>query len=122
MQETKWSDGDLVPNGAGDFQRLDGRQALIQRVLFKLSARRGAFPFLPRLGSRLHTLAAEKPGARQTLCLQYVCQALEDEDVTVIGADYRQQGEQALVTVNLQWRGEALEVTAQLGGTGNERY
>ncbi len=122
MQEAKWNDGDLVPNGAGDFQRLEGSQALIQRVLFKLSARRGAFPFLPRLGSRLHTLSAEKPGARQALCLQYVCQALEDEDVTVTSAHYHQQGEQAWVKVHLQWQGEALEVTAQLGGTGNEGY
>lgn len=122
MQEAKWNNGDLVPNGTGDFQRLEGSQALIQRVLFKLGARRGAFPFLPRLGSRLHTLAAERPGARQALCLRYVCQALEDEDVTVTGADYHQQGEQAWVTVHLQWQGETLEVTTQLGGTGNEGY
>ena len=122
MQEAKWNDGDLVPNGAGDFQRLEGSQALIQRVLFKLSARRGEFPFLPRLGSRLHTLAAEKPGARQALCLRYVCQALEDEDVAVTGAHYQQQGEQAWVKVYLQWQGETLEVTAGLGGTGNEKY
>lgn len=122
MQEAKWNNGDLVPNGMGDFQRLEGSQALIQRVLFKLSARRGAFPFLPRLGSRLHTLGTEKPGARQALCLQYVCQALEDEDVTVTAAEYSQQGEQAQVTVRLQWQGETLEVTTQLGGMGNERY
>lgn len=120
MEEWKLSDGDFVPNGAGDFCRVEGSQALIQRVLFKLTARRGAFPFLPRLGSYLYTLGREKESARQALCAQYVRQALEDENVSVTDVVYSRQREQAQVTVYLQWQGQELEVTAQLGGTENE--
>lgn len=120
MTEVQWNGGDLVPNGAGDFCRLEGSQALIQRVLFKLSARRGSFPFLPQLGSRLHTLCREKPGARQALCAQYVRQALEDENVTVTDVAYTDQSGQAQVKVYLQWQGQPLEVAAQIGGVSDE--
>ena len=48
--ELRLEQGDYVPNGAGGFQRLEGAEALLQRVLFRLTARRGQFPFLPELG------------------------------------------------------------------------
>ena len=120
MTEFQMTQGDFVPDGAGNFCRLDGGQALVQRVLFKLTARRGTFPFLPRLGSRLHKLGREKKSARQALCLQYVQEALEDEAVTVTGVDYHDGQGQARVIVYLQWQGEALEVTADLGGVADE--
>ena len=120
MEELQWNNGDLVPNGAGGFCRLEGSGALVQRVLFKLSARRGSFPFLPQLGSNLHLLGREKPGARSALCAQYVRQALEDEDVTVTDVVYAEQGGQARVTVYLQWQGQELEVTTQIGGVSDE--
>lgn len=59
--ELRLEQGDYVPNGAGGFQRLEGAEALLQRVLFRLTARRGQFPFLPELGSRLYQLGREKP-------------------------------------------------------------
>ena len=48
--ERKLSQGDYLPGAQGDFQLLDGAQALLQRVLFRLTARRGQFPFLPEMG------------------------------------------------------------------------
>jgi len=120
MIESQMTNGDFVPNGMGDFCRLEGSRALVQRVLFKLTARRGALPFLPKLGSHLYTLGREKKSARQALCAQYVRQALEDEDVTVTDVVYDEQGEAAQVTVRLEWQGEPLEVTAQLGGIADE--
>lgn len=117
MEELQLSGGDLVPNGAGGFSRLEGSSALVQRILFKLTARRGMFPFLPRLGSKLYTLPREKESNRQALAAQYVVQALEDEDVTVTDVVYSRQGEQTWVNVYLDWQGEPLEVTAQIGGT-----
>lgn len=120
MAELQLTNGDFVPNGMGDFCRLEGSQALIQRVLFKLTARRGAFPFLPRLGSQLYTLGREKESARQSLCMQYVRQALEDEEVTVTDVTYDSRNGQAQVKVYLKWQGELLEVTAQLGGSTDE--
>ena len=116
MEELKLTDGDLVPDGAGGFCRLTGSGALIQRLLFKLTARRGAFVFLPELGSRLYTLGREKPGDRQTLCERYVAEALADEDVTVTGVQYLPAGEGARVTVELRWQGQPMEITAQLEG------
>ena len=59
MNEWKLKDGDFVPDGTGDFCRLEGSEAVLQRVLFKLTARRGSFPFLPELGSQLHRLGQE---------------------------------------------------------------
>lgn len=116
MNESKLRDGDFVPNGIGDFCRLDGSDALLQRVLFKLTARRGSFPFLPELGSQLYRLGREKPAARKALCVQYVRQALADEDVMVNDVSYEQQGDSAQVNVTLQWQGQTLKTTAQLGG------
>lgn len=120
MEELQWNNGDLVPDGAGDFCRLEGSRALLQRVLFKLSVRRGSFPFLPQLGSDLYRLGREKPSARAALCAQYVRQALADEDVTVTEVSYAEQGGQAQVTVYLQWQGQELEVNTQIGGVWDE--
>lgn len=120
MTELQMTHGDFIPSGVGDFRRLEGSQALVQRVLFKLAARRGAFPFLPKLGSQLYTLSREKQSARQILCAQYVRQALEDEDVTVTDVVYREEQERAWVTVYMTWQGKPLEATAQLGEMTNE--
>ena len=56
--ETKLLNGDYVPDGLGGVARCQGADALLERVLFRLTARRGQFPPLPELGSRLspHTL------------------------------------------------------------------
>ncbi len=113
-------EGDLIPDGAGGFAQVQGEEALLQRVLFKLTAKRGAFPFLPELGSRLHTLKREKPSARQSLCAQYVAQALEGEDVTVLEVTYTEETGQAQVKVRLQWQENSGVVTAQLGGVTDE--
>lgn len=120
MTELQMKNGDFVPDGTGDFCQLEGSRALVQRILFKLTAKRGALPFLPRLGSHLHTLMKEKKSARQTLCVQYVRQALEEEDVMVTGVTYSEQGPLAQVKVDLEWQGEPLEVSVPLGGTTYE--
>jgi DNA-binding MarR family transcriptional regulator len=52
--ELKLKNRDYCPDGSGGLERGDGAQAVLARVLFRLTARRGALPFLPELGSRLH--------------------------------------------------------------------
>ena len=42
-------DGDYIPGRAGGYVRLDGAEALLMRVLFRLQCRRGALPMLPAL-------------------------------------------------------------------------
>ena len=103
-------DGDYVPDGRGGFCRVEGAQEVLQRALWKLSIRRGSFPLLPRLGSRLYLLPRERPSARPALARQYAAEALEDEEgLTVTGVEWR-GGEdgRAEAVVSLEWRGEAL--------------
>lgn len=106
-------DGDYVPDGAGGLRSVSGGQEVLARVLYRLSARRGALPFLPTLGSRLYQLGREKPSVRQALCRQYVTEALKEETgVKLLSAELTQEGDRGLLTVKLEWQGETL--TGQL--------
>ena len=75
--------GDYVPDGCGGFIRLTGDEALLQEALFRLTCRRGSFPFLPELGSRLYSLHREKPAQMELLARQYAQQALAALPLTV---------------------------------------
>lgn len=111
--EQKLMDGDYVPDGSGGLTTLSGGEEVLARVLFRLTARRGALPFLPRLGSRLGQLGRERPSARQALAAQYVAEALREEpELSVNSVELDQSGESGLLTVRLDWRGE--ELTAQV--------
>lgn len=79
----KLAAGDYVPDGFGGFVRLEGEQAILGQALFCLQARRGQFPFLPQLGSRLHDIGREKPSARQMTARQYCMEALQELDAEV---------------------------------------
>lgn len=111
--EWKLTEGDYVPDGAGGLTALNGSGEMLARVLYRLTARRGALPFLPGLGSRLYLLGREKPSARQALAAQYVAEALREEtDLSVRGVELLQEGETGRLTVYLDWQGE--ELVAQL--------
>lgn len=64
--------GDYVPDGTGGLRRTEGREALLEQVLFRLTARRGTFPFLPELGSRLWQLG-QLPAARRQSAAEPIC-------------------------------------------------
>lgn len=111
--EWKLSQGDYVPNGAGGLIGLSGGEEVLARALYRLTARRGALPFLPQLGSRLYRLGREKPSERQALAAQYVAEALAEEpELSVQSVELAQEGEAGLLTVYLDWQGETL--TAQV--------
>ena len=76
--ELKLNQGDYVPDGAGGFVRCTGHQALLAEALYRLTARRGAFPLLPELGSRMYRLPSAKPSQRAALARQYAAEALAD--------------------------------------------
>lgn len=117
--ERKISQGDYLPGVQGDVQSLDGAQALLQRVLFRLTARRGQFPFLPEMGSRLYQLCREgKPSARSALARQYTVQALEsEEDLTVTDVQWTQLGgNRGHLQVYMQWKGEPLSLSMDITG------
>lgn len=110
--EARLSNGDYVPDGLGGVVRCQGAQALLERVLFRLSARRGQFPLLPTLGSRLYMLSREPAAQRSSAARLYVAEALAEEEVSVAdvalapGQDGRIQ-----ITVMLDYKGEDLAVT-----------
>ena len=81
--ELELKNGDYMPNGTGGVRRVSGREALAQRVLFRLTARRGSFPFWPELGSRLYQLGSLPASQRSAAAVQYVTEALAKEPVDV---------------------------------------
>ena len=48
--ELQLENRDYVPDGHGGVTGLRGMEALLARTLFRLTAHRGALPFLPELG------------------------------------------------------------------------
>lgn len=108
--------GDYVSDGQGGFVTVEGAEELLDRILWKLTVRRGSFPFLPELGSRLHLLGRAAPRERESLARQYVAEALRDEEVTVTGVELVTQGTEAQVTAYLDYQGAELSVTVQVGG------
>ena len=108
-------DRDYAADGNGGVVAVRDGEALLNEVLFRLTARRGSFPFLPALGSRMYRLRREKPSAWDSLARQYAVEALAElTDVAVEGAAVRQSGDLLEVTVELLWQGAQLSVTAQL--------
>lgn len=108
---------DYVHDGNGGVRVVQGGEELQNEVLFRLTARRESFPFLPELGSRMGQLRREKPSAWDGLARQFAVEALSGlDDVMVTGARVEQDGGALWVTVELQWQGGQLSVTAQLEG------
>ena len=114
--ERKLVNGDYVPDGKGGLTVLTGAEEVLQRALFRLTARRGALPFLPELGSRLYLLPREKPSARQALAVQYAAEALGDEeDLRVTGAQPCERADGLGLTVYLDWQGQELSAGLLIG-------
>ena len=73
----------------------------MQRMLMKLTARRGQFLFMENFGSRLWTLDRLRPAERQAAAEQYVLEALRDESgLTVEQVTLAENGGKASMTVN----------------------
>lgn len=110
--ELELKNGDYIADGVGGLRRVQGREALLQRVLFRLTARRGAFPFWEELGSRLWALGSVSAPERQAAARQYVTEALSEEPVSVEDVALEKNGDgTASVTARLRYEGEALPVT-----------
>lgn len=112
--ELKLRNGEYVADDSGALARAEGTAELLQRALFLLTCRRGAFAFLPEMGSRLYTLAGEKPQARRALARQYCAEALAPLGLTVDDVTITQENDgAAALFVSLRCDGEeyALEVS-----------
>lgn len=109
-------EGDYVPDGQGGFSAATGAAQVLERILWKLTVKRGSFPFLPELGSRLHLLSRVPRGEREALAAQYVAEALSDEAVALKETRLKQEGESWLLSLKLDWQGEELTATVEVGG------
>ena len=111
----RMKNGDYVPKGSG-LETVSGSEAVLQRVLLRLTARRGAFPFMESFGSRLWTLGQLKAAERQAAAEQYVAEALADEvGLKVDSVTLADSGGTAKLTVVATVEGTQLtaEVTLQ---------
>ena len=111
-------EGDYVPNGQGGFSTAAGAAEVLERILWKLTVKRGSFPFLPELGSRLHLLSKVPAKERETVAAQYAAEALADEEVKLRETKLTWEGEKAMLTLRLDWQGEELTATVEVGGLG----
>lgn len=110
--EIKLMDGDYVSDGLGGVERCGGDEALLQRVLYRLTAHRGQFPLLPELGSRLYLLGRESVPQRLSAARLYVAEALAEEAVTIEDVELASAGDgRSQVTVRLVYRGTELSVS-----------
>lgn len=115
--ELKLRDGDYVRGGEGALARADGKEELLERVLYRLTVRRGSFPFDETLGSELHLLGREKPSERLLAAKKYVAEALAGEQgvsVTDVGLAPAEDG--MLLTVHLRCQNEDAALSVRLGG------
>lgn len=110
-------DGDYIPDGSGGFRTVSGSAEVLERILWKLSVRRGSFPLLPRLGSDLHLLGRAPEKEREALAERYVREALRDEPVTVTAVELTASAEgKGELRVCLLYEGEALTAVMEVGG------
>lgn len=104
---------DYVPGNTGGVVGLTGAEEVLATVLFRLAARRGGFPFLPELGSRLYLLRNAKPSQWQALARQYTAEALEGErSLALTDVVVYTENDRLWVEAELDWNGQAL--TARL--------
>lgn len=110
-------DGDYVPDGSGGFRTVSGSAEVLERVLWKLSVRRGSFPLLPELGSDLYLLGRAPEKGREGLAEQYVRQALSDEPLTITDVKLTALADgKGKLRVYLLYKGEALTAVMEVGG------
>lgn len=115
--ELRIRDGDYVRDGIGGLERVRGEEELVQRVRYRLCARRGAFPFAPTLGRNLHLLWREKPSARLAAARLYVAEALaEEREIRVTDVSLRQEGDVLYLHVGLAYEDRSADVALRLEG------
>lgn len=114
MREPILKNGDYSLYG-GNIRYAEGAQAVLERVLFRLRARRERFPFCDGLGSRLWQLSSLPPSQRPSAAEQYVAEALADEPVRVEEVELSERADgTAALTVRLAWEDETLTAALEV--------
>lgn len=111
----KLIDRDYVPDGNGGVAVAQDGDEVLGEALFRLTVRRGSFPFLPELGSRMYLLRRARPSEWDSLALRCAVEALEDmEGIQATGAAVSRKKDGLHVTVELLWQGVTLPVEVSL--------
>ena len=108
--DTAISNGDFVCNSKGYPLTLTGYDELLQRVLIRLSVKKGSFVYDSSLGSRLYTLKISDINIKER-ALSLVQEALADISEVVVEG----------VRTNLTNDGENLELTVIMSINNKEK-
>ncbi len=103
---------------ARSLNTVTGSEELAQRIMMKLTARRGRFWPKPDYGSNLYKLInGEKPSNRENAVRQYVAEALSDEtDIELISVNIVETASDAIfVRLEFSYIGGSFSV--EIGGT-----
>ena len=109
----KLEKGDYALRGSACIP-LRGKDAAFADALFRLQCRRGSFPFLPELGSRLWRLGLERRSDRPALARQYCAEALAGCGVQARDAAVREQGQALVVELTLVLEEASVNVEVSL--------
>jgi phage baseplate assembly protein W len=117
--ELKLENGGYVPARYLDLAAVSGAEELAQRIVMKLTARRGGFAPLPDYGSRLYLLMQTRPSERMGAARQYVAEALADESGIELESISLSEPEAGTLLAALSFSagGGSLSVTTAIGGT-----
>lgn len=94
---------------------VSGADEILQRVLMKLTAKRGGFPPMPDFGSRLYLLPGVKKTERAALCEAFIAEALTGEqEVAVSSVSLSEVGDEIRIALSLRYKGGDLDVALSL--------
>ena len=108
--EPKLTNGDYTLSGGGGFSRAYGSEALLCRILFRLSARRGKFELMPDMGSRLWLLPSKPRSMWQRYAWEAVAEALSAEAVSLTAVTVEERNGRLYVAAELSCDNENLTV------------
>lgn len=113
--ELKLVNGDYALSGGGGFSRCYGYEALLARVLFRLTARRGSFELMPDMGSQLWLLPSKPRSMWERYAWSAVTEALQDEPVTLTAVSVEEKNSRLSVAAELKYNEETItaEVTVR---------
>ena len=101
----------------GTLRTVTGLEEILQRVVYRLKARRGGFPLLPDVGSRLYTLPRVPEKQRQSAARQFVREALADEtDIRIGTVTAKEEAGVMQIAVELRRAEDSALVTVEIGG------
>ncbi len=113
--EPELINGDYTLSGGGGFGRRYGSQALLGRILFRLTARRGCFELMPDMGSQLWLLPSKPRSMWERCAWAAVAEALSGEPVTLTSITVEEKGGRLTVAAELKYEDEVItaEVTVK---------